>query len=395
MSMLAIHKDYPGNLVSEVENFLRVNANQSIPERLAERISLTPELDVFSDESGTTRYAEFNRISNRIARSLIDQYRGEKNTVGLLFSHTPAAILGIYGVLKAGLIYVPLDCDYPRSNLEYYIRDAQLKIILTDTANLDFAKALMPAGGAVINIDQLDPKIADEDLHLSIPADAIAAIYYTSGSTGQPKGIIKKHNALHHRPYGFGVGDRQAFLSSFAYIASNNGVYGAVLNGVTLCFFTTKEKGISELASWLNDNRISVIYPPVPLFHQLVEVLQDKDFFPYLRYVQLAGDRVNVAQVEKFRKHISNECLIKHFLASSEAGASAAFIITPDTVLENKSIPAGYPTIDKKVTIVDEAGKPAGYNQPGEIVVKGRYVAGGYWGEAARGQEKFAVDFRK
>jgi amino acid adenylation domain-containing protein len=389
--MLAIHKDYPGNLVSEVENFLSVNGDQSIPQRLAERIRLTPELIVFQSDSGIIRYAEFNRATNRIARSLINSYRGEKNTVGLLFGHTPAAILGIYGVLKAGLIYVPLDRDYPKANLEYYIRDSQLKTVLTDSANLSLAEALSPEDGVVINIDQLDPTISDGELELSIPPDAIAAIYYTSGSTGQPKGIIKKHNALHHRPYGFGTGDRQAFLSSFAYAASLNGVFGAVLNGVTLCFFAVKESGIGKLADWLNENRITVFVPPISLFHQLVEILKDEDFFPYLRYVQLAGDRVNVALVEEFRKHISNECLIKHFLASSEAGASAAFIITSDTQLSKQSMPAGYPTIDKKVLIIDEDGQPLGPGQLGEIVVKGKYVAGGYWGDAAKDQEKFAA----
>jgi acyl-coenzyme A synthetase/AMP-(fatty) acid ligase/acyl carrier protein len=390
--MLAIHKDYPGNLVSEVENFLSVNGNQSIPERLAGRVKLTPELSVFLSESGETSYADFNRAANRVARSLLNQYRGEKGTVGLLFGHTPNAILGIYNVLKAGLIYVPLDRDYPKSNLEYYIRDSQLKTVLTDTANLSLAEALTSEDGVIINVDQLDPTISDEDLDLSIPADAIAAIYYTSGSTGKPKGIIKKHNALHHRPYGFGAGDRQAFISSFAYAASLNGVYGAVLNGVTLCFFAVKESGIGKLRLWLNENRITVLVPPISLFHQLVEILKDEDFFPYLRYVQLAGDRVNVALVEEFRKHISNECLIKHFLASSEAGSSAAFIITSDTVLGTKSMPAGYPTIDKKVMILDEDGQPLGPNQLGEIVVKGKYVAGGYWGEAAKNQEKFSID---
>jgi len=310
----------------------------------------------------------------------------------LVFGHTQKAILGIYGVLKAGLIYVPLDRDYPKSNLEYFIQDAQLKTILTDNANLSLAEALSSKDGVIINIDQLEPTISDDDLDLPILADAIAAIYYTSGSTGKPKGIIKKHNALHHRPYGFGARDKQAFISSFAYAASLNGVYGAVLNGVTLCFFAVKESGISNLGRWLNENRITVLVPPISLFHQLVEILKADDFFPYLRYVQLAGDRVNVALVEEFRKHISKECLIKHFLASSEAGASAAFIITSDTVLGKESMPAGYPTIDKKVMILDEDGHPAGPDQLGEIVVQGRYVAGGYWGEAAKNQEKFSID---
>lgn len=390
--MLKVHKDYPGNLVGEVECFYRVRGDQSIPERLAERIKLTPELIVFKDDRGEITYEQFNRASNRIARVLLDNYRGEKDTVGLLFGHTPSSIITIYGVLKAGKIYVPLDRDYPRSNLEYCIEDSQAKVIITDTNNHDLAQALSPDDGIVINIDDIDPLVSDGNLDLRIPCDAIAAIYYTSGSTGVSKGIIKKHNALLSRPYGLGVGERQAHISSFAFAASITTVYGAVLNGVSIYFYPVKDMGISSLADWLNGNQITILYPPVSLFHQFVETLREEDFFPHLRLVQLAGQRVNVALVDRFRKHISHECLIKHFLASSEAGTSAALFITPEMVLEDEIMPMGYPVIGKKVLILDEDGNQLGPNQVGEIVVKGSRVSGGYWGEAAQGQTKFILD---
>ncbi len=278
----------------------------------------------------------------------------------------------------------------PTSNL--IIKDAGLRKILTDTSSLELANSICPDKSVVINIDELDPGVSDSDPDIPITADTIAALYYTSGSTGNPKGIIKKHGALQYRPYGFGPGSRQAHLSSFAFSAALSTIFSALLSGAAIYFYPVKEWGIGRLYDWLNENRINIFSPPVSLFHQFVEILQPDDFLRDLRLVTLAGQRVNIGALKMFRSHISPDCLIKHHLASSEAGSSSAYFITQDTILDDDYLPIGYPTIDKQVLIVDENGQGLPPGEIGEIVVKGRSVASGYWGEAKIENEKFKPD---
>jgi acyl-coenzyme A synthetase/AMP-(fatty) acid ligase/thioesterase domain-containing protein/acyl carrier protein len=387
-----IHKDYPGNLVSEIENFLRLDPDQSIPQRFAETVAAHPESVAIKVDELEITFEELNRRSNRIARKLISAYKGKAGTVGLLFGHSPLSIISIYAVLKAGKIFVPLDKDHPLPQLQFIISDSELEVIITNHHNHLLAESLLPKGGRIIDVEDIDSSISDDDLEFPIPSDSIAAIYYTSGSTGKPKGIIKKHKALNCRPYGFGVGDRQALLSSFAFSASLSTIFSALLSGVTICFYDIKEKGIGHLADWLIENQITVFFPAVSLFHQFAKILTDEDYFPQLKLVQLGGQRVEIVYLREFRRHISKDCIIKYTLASSEAGASAVMFITADTDISGEIIPVGYPPLDKKIMIIGEDGEELGANEVGEIVVKGRFVAGGYWGEAQKDQEKFLID---
>jgi len=390
--LLSIHLVYRGNLTSEVENFLRIDGNQSIPQRLADCVRINPDKPALVEGRWMLSFSELDRHTNQLGRLLIHDGLLPGDRVGLLFGHSPASIIAIYAVLKAGGVYVPLDRDYPAKNLEHMVLDAGLKWIITDGAGLALAERLLPKDGIALNIDEVDPGLSVEKIDLDIPANSIAGIIYTSGTTGQPKGIVKRHNALHHRPYGFGPGDCQAFLTSFAVSMALSTIFGALLSGVTICFFPVRERGINKLGEWLNENNITVFYPPVSLFNSFVDALQPDDFFSHLRLVQLAGQRVSADHIQTFRKHISSGCFIKHLLASSEAGASTALIITPETVLDKGDLPVGYPTVDKQVLILDEEGQPLGFDQLGEIAVKGRYVASGYWGAATANTEKFIPD---
>ena len=153
-------------------------------------------------------------------------------------------IAAILGSLKAGQAYVPLGPAYPRERLNAILGDAQVAAILSDTHNLTLASEIA-AGIPVITID--DTASGEESLLPLVSSDALAYILYTSGSTGKPKGVIQNHrNVLHHiRAYTNNLHiaptDRLSLLASYGFDAAVMDIYGALLNGATLCLFDIRQ----------------------------------------------------------------------------------------------------------------------------------------------------------
>src|SRR5213075_3269684 len=128
--------------------------------------------------------------------AILEQLRGEpgQHTVALLFDHDAPMIAAMLGALKAGKAYVPLDPSYPSERLAQIVKDSQAQVIITKN---QFQKTATAIVTKVINFNKLGNKAAS-DVDVSTAPQALAYLLYTSGSTGQPKGVMQNHrNVLH------------------------------------------------------------------------------------------------------------------------------------------------------------------------------------------------------
>jgi non-ribosomal peptide synthetase component F len=104
----------------------------------------------------------------------------------------------ILGVLKTGNFYVPLDPRYPKARNGYILENSRASLLLTDYQNLSLARELIRGEVRLIRADAVDGAPSEKNLTLPVSPDAFAYIVYTSGSTGQPKGVLQNHrNVLH------------------------------------------------------------------------------------------------------------------------------------------------------------------------------------------------------
>ncbi|MBI3457321.1 MAG: non-ribosomal peptide synthetase [Candidatus Rokubacteria bacterium] len=375
----------PGSAPGQPDGLTEDTVDLSIPRRFERQVTQYPDRIAVKSRRQALTYDGLNRAANRVARAILGHPASAGQSVALLLESDASMIAAMLGVLKAGKVYVPLDPLVPRARLTSILEDAQASLIVTNTQNLPLADALAQTARQAMNIDELDADLSSENLDRSISPDALTWILYTSGSTGQPKGVVQTHrNVLafvkHYTDrFHFGPADRLTLLFSCGVNLGAHDIFGALLTGASLRVFDIKAQGLAHLAAWLIEERITV-YTSVPtVFRHFVDTLTGAEEFHDLRLIKLGGEPVCRTDVELYKKHFSDRCIFVNRLGTTETGSVRWYIINKEGSISGHSVPVGYPVEDHEILLLDDAGRAVGVDEVGEIVVKSRYLSPGYW----------------
>jgi acyl-coenzyme A synthetase/AMP-(fatty) acid ligase/acyl carrier protein len=296
-------------------------------------------------------------------------------------------------VLKAGKIRVPLAPSFPRDRLAAILDDLPASLIVTNDENLALAKELAGYGRAVINVDALDARLTADNPGLSISPDAYADIFYTSGSTGQPKGVVQNHRNLLHaimektNAFHLCGQDRVSFLGVGRWA-----IYRALLNGAAVYPVDVNQEGLAPLAAWLRQEEITMLTAVASTFRQFVSTLTGGETFPHLRLIISGAEALNKRDVELYKKHFAEDCILVHSLSSTETGNYRYHLIDNETQITGSLVPVGYAVEGTEVLLLDDDGQPVGFDQIGEIAVKSRFFPMGYWRQPERTAAAFLLD---
>lgn len=173
------------------------NLDECVHELFERQVEETPESVAVSIGDAELTYRELNERANQLARYLLSLGVGAESLVALALDRSLEMVIGLFGVLKAGAAYLPLDPDYPPSRLSYMMEDAQAPVVLTQGHLLE--RTGLAHGQKVVCLDWDWSLIAQHEqtnLNTTIDREQLAYIIYTSGSTGGPKGVMVSHGAL-------------------------------------------------------------------------------------------------------------------------------------------------------------------------------------------------------
>ena len=220
--------------------FRHEDTNQSIPQRFEQVVRLHGSRVAVKCGDVALTYDELNRQANRMARALLAQHLPPGMPVAILLSHDIGPLVSLLGALKAGIFYCVLDPFTPRTILTSILADAQASLIIADEQTWALGRSVAGDAIPMLNPHDLDGSLPVDDPHVPITPDALAFIVYTSGSSGQPKGVLECHrsrlctvrrhtNDLHVCP-----DDRQTFITRYAHVAGVAGLFRCLLNGAAL-----------------------------------------------------------------------------------------------------------------------------------------------------------------
>jgi amino acid adenylation domain-containing protein len=378
--------------------FRKEEIEQSIASRFEAQVARYPERLALKTKDQQFTYEAFNKAANQVAQAILAR-RGEvAEPVALLLEQGSAPVIAIMGVVKAGKFYVPLDSSYPRARISYILTDSNARLIVTNQASLALAQELAQGRIQILNLDDLEAGLSTENPGLAISPDRQAYLMYTSGSTGQPKGVIEiQRNLLHHMmriTNGFHIckEDRQTLLRSYSFNGSVRDIFGTLLNGASLHPLNIERDGVDKLATWLIEEEITTYRSVISVFRNFASRLSGEEQFPRLRLFHVGGEPVTQRDVALFQTHFSEDCILVNGLGITETGSTRCFFIGKRSIIQGNHVPVGYPVEDMEVMILDDNGQAVGFDQVGEIAVKSRFLSPGYWRKPALTQAKFLTD---
>ncbi len=375
--------------------FKKEDVEQSISDCFEKIVGKYPDRIAVKTKNGTLTYKALNQTANRIARAILEQSGDKEEPVVLLLENDARALATVLGVLKAGKMYLVLDPSFPDERITFMLNDAQANLIVTNSKNFSWAATLASVKQKTLNIDAVDLNLSEENVGVPILPNAFAYIRYTSGSVGQPKGVLENHrNMLHNvmnvtNALHICADDRATLLGSLSTGQAATDLYAALLNGAALYLWNTKQDGLAGLAKWLIEEEITYYRASVTAFRSFIDTLSGEERFPRLRIVRLGSEAVLWKDVESYKKYFSQDCVMVNALSLGEARTVCLNVVNRETPRSGNNVPVGYALANKQVLILDDAGKQLGFNEIGEIAVTSDYLSPGYWRRPDLTQAKF------
>jgi amino acid adenylation domain-containing protein len=362
------------------------------------------EKDFSQNDSPTITYAELNRKAGELSYRLSKRGVGLDTIVALRTGRTIEMIIGIFGILKAGAAYMPIDPEYPEERIRYMLEDSATRLMVTVRGE-DTAESAGNAAASIVETLYMDVRNPGES-HTGIPGEPspeepgvgnhtsnqLCYVIYTSGSTGRPKGTLTTHkNAVRvvktTNYIDIVRDDRVLQLSNYAFDGSVFDIFGALLNGAGLVLLkTAKEGGLDKLPDIVQRESVTVFFVTTALFNVQVDIgiRQLKG----VRKILFGGERVSVEHTRKALTHLGKDRII-HMYGPTETTVYATYYPVDHIPGDALTIPIGRPLANTTLYVMDKHMKLVPRGVTGELYLGGDGVCRGYMNNPELTAERF------
>ena len=359
--------------------------DKCIHELFEEQVERTPDATAVVFEGRQLTYRELNTKANRLAHHLRQRGVGPGVLVGICMEPSPEMVAGVLGILKAGGAYVPLDPAYPKERIAFMIGDTKVPILLTRQCPAD----VVPEHSCgVLCVDPGGEGMAQEsgeDPVSGATAVDLAYVMYTSGSTGDPKGVMIPHRAVvrlvcNTNYITISSADRMAQISNISFDASTFEIWGALLHGACLVGIPKDMVLVpGDFAARIREQGISVLFVTTALFNQMAREVPTA--FRPVRQLLFGGEAVDPTSVRRVVEAGPPGGLL-HMYGPTEGTTFTTWYPVEKVPEDAVTIPIGTPVSNTTVYLLDSTLQPVPVGVPGELFIGGDGLALGYLNRA-------------
>jgi amino acid adenylation domain-containing protein/non-ribosomal peptide synthase protein (TIGR01720 family) len=349
---------------------------ETLTETFEAQVKRTPYQPALIFEGETLSYAEFNQRANQLAHWLIRRGAGPEKIIAVRLPRSFELLIAIYGVLKAGAAYLPVETDLPSERVEQMIEDASPVLLLEELPDLSGYSELNPG--------------------VRVKMDHAAYVIYTSGSTGRPKGVLISHRSIMNRiawghgRYGMRDSDRMLLKTSVGFDVSVPELFWPLLVGAALVI--TRPDGHKDpeyLARLIQDQNVTdVDFVPSMLTAFLAEPAASR--CTSLRRVEAAGEALMADLADRFTEVLPGTEL--HNLYGPTEAAVEVTAWQHRHELGAVAVPIGAPIWNTQVYVLDSALRPVPPGVRGELYLAGVQLARGYLNRPDLTAERFVAN---
>ena len=358
----------------------------------------TPAAVALVSGDQTWTYADLDWRSDRLARRLVERGVGPESLVGLCVDRSPWLALGIWGILKAGAAFVPLDPSYPADRLGSLLADADASVVLTERHLAD--RLPVDRAVSVLILDETAPAEPASAPTVAVRADQAAYLIYTSGSTGTPRGVVVPHRGVvNHaeaaaRLMGLTPGDRVLQSASIAFDIAIEEMFPAWITGAAVvCRPDDADLDPVRFTDLIERDRVTVLDLPTAFWHVWTGRLSANAVAlpTCLRVVIVGGERALSATLADWRDLAGADRVrwINTYGPTETTVIATSFEPGADFAGD---LPIGHAIANTRAHVLDDQFRPVPIGVPGELFVGGVGVARGYRHHPALTAERFVAD---
>ncbi|TGV18051.1 amino acid adenylation domain-containing protein, partial [Mesorhizobium sp. M00.F.Ca.ET.186.01.1.1] len=348
-------------------------------------------------EGQSLTYRELNERANQVARFLLEQGCEKNEIVGIMAERSLAMIIGLLAIEKAGAAYLPIDPATPAERIQYLLEDSGARLVLTQTKLIEQMTFTDTAEIAVHDLEDEVQYASYERTNPGVPLlpDDLAYVLYTSGSTGQPKGVMLTHGGMSNRlcwmAAHYGMDEQEVVLqkTTYTFDVSVWELFLPLMIGGVLCFAKPGgEKDPEYLYRLIDEQKVTTLHFVPSMLAAFLHTLPDnadEASFSRLKRCICSGEELSIEVKDRFFRKMPGVEL-HNLYGPTEASIDVTFY---EVQAEDRLIPIGKPVANTRLYIVTEEGGLAPIGVPGELCIAGIQLAKGYLNRPELTVEKF------
>jgi amino acid adenylation domain-containing protein len=366
------------------------------------QVDLNPDAVAVRCGTESVSYAELNQRANNLAHELIEIGVVGETLVGLCAGPSIELITGMLAVMKAGGAYLPLDPAYPIERLTGMLQQARCNIVITaGLLSAELVRAFSSHASTVMALQPGNHKLKVAGAHnpqVLAEADDLCYVMFSSGSTGQPNGVMVSHANVAmlfentQAALGFGTRDSWSALHSFGFGFSVWEIWGALTTGARLVIIPESQR--ADPVAWCDvivTERVSVLSITPSGFRQLLlsDCVAVHGGLPDLRLVVFSGEPVSATDIDAWYELTGGTARLFNTYALTE---TAGRMTLQEYVYGQPASPVsiGMPVSDAEILLLDpDSGTPVAMGETGELFLGGRTIARGYLNNPELTAERF------